>query len=189
MNELTSIDAPVINGIDLGVVGAIAEAVTADPAAAQARFAITTEWQGQCRSLSRTRSMSIGGLEIDRPHTIAADEPHEMLGKNEAPNPQELLIAALNACILVGFVTASAAEGITLSRLEVDTEGALDLRGFLDPESGIAPGVDKLVTKVVIDGDGSDEQFAAILEHVRQVSPNHFHLTRPIPVEASVVRG
>ena len=39
MNELTSIDAPVINGIDLGVVGAIAEAVTADPAAAQARFA------------------------------------------------------------------------------------------------------------------------------------------------------
>ena len=189
MNELTSIDAPVINGIDLGVVGAIAEAVTADPAAAQARFAITTEWQGQCGSISRTRSMSIGGQEIERPHTIAADEPFEMLGQNQAPNPQELLIAAFNACVLVGFVTAAAAEGITLSRLEVDTEGGLDLRGFLDPDSGISPGVDKLVTKVVIDGDGTDEQFAAILEHVQKVSPNHFHLTRPIPVEASVERG
>lgn len=189
MNDMTSITPLVVNGIDLGVVGAIAEAVAADPAAAQARFAVTTDWRGQCRSISRTRIMSIGGQPIERRHVIAADEPHEMLGADEAPNPQELLLAALNACILVGFVTAAAAEGITLSHLTVDTEGALDLRGFLDPESGIAPGVDKLVTRVSIDGDGSDEQFAAILDHVRKVSPNHFHLTRPIPVESSVARG
>ncbi|WP_265563985.1 OsmC family protein [Sphingomicrobium arenosum] len=189
MNEQTSISAPVVNGIDLGVVGAIAEAVVADPAAAEARFAVTTEWRGQCRSISRTRSMSIGGQQIERRHAIAADEPHEMLGGDEAPNPQELLLAALNACILVGFVTAAAAEGITLSHLSVDSEGALDLRGFLDPESGIAPGVDKLVTRVSIDGNGTDAQFEAILDHVRKVSPNHFHLTRPIPVECSVARG
>jgi len=30
---------------------------------------------------------------------IDVDEPHELLERNSAPNPQEMLMTALNACI------------------------------------------------------------------------------------------
>jgi hypothetical protein len=43
----------------------------------------------------------MNGRELPREFSIAADEPPELLGANTAPNPQ-LLIAAFNACIMVG---------------------------------------------------------------------------------------
>ena len=50
-----------------------------------------------------------------------ADEPEEILGSNEAPNPQELLMAALNARMTVGYVAGAAKRGISLTRLEIET--------------------------------------------------------------------
>ena len=56
----------------------------------------------------------MGGERIPRSHKIVADEPRELLGADSAPNPQELLMAAFNACITVGYVAGASAKGITL---------------------------------------------------------------------------
>ena len=40
---------------------------------------------------------------------------NELLGQNSAPNPQELLMTALNACITVGYVAGAAVKGVTLA--------------------------------------------------------------------------
>ena len=48
---------------------------------------------------------------ITRSHKIVADEPCELLGRDTAPNPQELLMAAFNACIMVGYVAGAVAQG------------------------------------------------------------------------------
>lgn len=181
MNDQTKV-ATRVNGIDLAAVGAIAEAVEADAKNAEARFAVTTRWTGGCRTETRSRLFTLGGNPLAREHVIAADEPFEMLGSDSAPNPQELLLAALNACVTVGIVLGAAAQGIELRALEVDCEGELDLRGFLDAESGIAPGVDSLAISVKVDTDAPDEALDAIVDHVRKVSPNFFHLTTAIPV-------
>ncbi len=75
-----------------------------------------------------------------RDHIILADEPEEILGSNEAPNPQELLMAALNACMTVGYVAGAAKRGISLHRLEIETKGTLDLRGFFALSDAVPPG-------------------------------------------------
>ena len=76
---------------------------------------------------------------MPRNFTIVADEPMELLGTNTAPNPQELLMAAVNACMMVGYVCQAAIRGITLDDCRIETEGELDLRGFLGlDESGPA---------------------------------------------------
>jgi hypothetical protein len=47
-------------------------------------------------------------------------------------NPQENLIAALNACLTVGYVAQCAVRGITLESLAIETNGEMDLRGYLE---------------------------------------------------------
>ena len=68
---------------------------------------------------------------MQKDFTIRVDEPLELCGTNQFPNPQEYLLAALNACMIVGYVAACALEGITLQELRIETSGDIDLRGFL----------------------------------------------------------
>lgn len=47
------------------------------------------------------------------------------MGVDCASNPQELLMAAFNACLSVGYVANAAAMGMTVHSLEVETTGEL----------------------------------------------------------------
>ena len=97
-------------------------------------FDVTTRWTGQTRSETTVDGFTLGGERIARSHKIVADEPCELLGADSAPNPQELLMAAFNACIMVGYVAGASLKGINLESVEIRTKGELDLRGFLGLE-------------------------------------------------------
>src|SRR5688572_19476405 len=100
MLELTS--RPPVNGIDMDAIDTVYVEIYQDPCCAQVQFRVKTEWTGQTRSESTVEGYVIGGKPVARRFTIAADEPHELLGTNNAPNPQELLMSAINACMTVG---------------------------------------------------------------------------------------
>ena len=117
---------------------------------------------------------------------IDVDEPHELLGQNSAPNPQELLMTALNACITVGYVAGAAVKGVTLEKVEIDTAGELDLRGFLGIDAGVPAGYETLRYTVRLKGDGTPEQYREIHEAVIRTSPNYFNMSRPIRIEAKL---
>src|SRR5262249_59944056 len=125
------------------------------------------------RSEARVDSYFINGQEIPRRFSITADEPLELLGQNSAPNPQELLMAAFNACIMVGYVATASVMGVELESVEIDTEGELDLRGFLGLDPNVKPGYDSIAYTVRIKGNGSTDQFQAIHENVLKTSPNY----------------
>jgi uncharacterized OsmC-like protein len=161
--------------------------VTADPAKGQVEFRVRTEWKGQTRSRTAVTSYTLGGQEVHRAFTIDADEPFELLGRNTAPNPQELLMAALNACVTVGYVAGASASGVTLEALEIETAGALDLRGFLGLDPAVPPGYETIRYVVRIKGDGTPEQFEEIHRNVMKTSPNFFNLSRPIRIDARLV--
>jgi len=114
------------------------------------------------------------------------DEPHELFGQNTAPNPQEMLMTALNACIMVGYVAEAAVKGIALEKVEVETAGELDLRGFLGIDPGVRPGYESLRYTVRLKGDGTHEQFREIHENVIRTSPNYFNVSRPIRIDAKL---
>jgi uncharacterized OsmC-like protein len=114
------------------------------------------------------------------------DEPFELLGSNTAPNPQELLLTALNACITVGYVAGAAVQGIQLDQLEIESRGQLDLRGFLGIDESVPAGYDTIRYDVRIKGNGTEDQFRAIHENVIRTSPNYFNLSRPIRLDAQL---
>ncbi len=173
-----------INGLDLDALQDVVRTVEQDPSKGIVEFRVRTEWRGQARSEAMVESYTLGGVKIPRSFRISADEPLELLGQNTAPNPQELLMAALNACIMVGYVAGSAVNGITLEELEIETEGSLDLRGFLGIDEKVVPGYESIRYTVRLQGNGTPEQFQAIHENVMKTSPNFFNISRPVRIDA-----
>jgi uncharacterized OsmC-like protein len=176
-----------INGLDVGALTEVMREIERDPAKGQVEFRVRSEWKGQTRSRASVESYSIGGQEVHRHFTIDADEPFELLGRNTAPNPQELLMTALNACITVGYVAGASMKGIVLEKVEIETSGRLDLRGFLGIDPAVAPGYDTIHYVVRIKGAGTPEQFQEIHDTVARTSPNYFNISRPVRIDARLV--
>ena len=131
----------------------------------------------------------IGGEVVQRQFTFDIDEPRELGGSNEFANPQEHLIAALNACMTVGYVAQCAVRGITLESLEIETEGEIDLRGFLGVDPKVANGYESLRYTVRIKGNGTRQQFAEIHEAVMATSPNFYNLANSVALKPTLIIG
>ena len=172
--------ANVVNGLDLDALNAVVGEIQQDASKALVRFAVSTRWTGQTGTRTSVKGYELAGEHIAREFEIVADEPVELLGRNTAPNPQELLMAAVNACMSVGYVAGAALRGIRLDKLEIETTGQLDLRGFLGLDDTVPPGYEAIDYVVRIAGDGTPEQFEEIHRTVMQTSPNYFNLARPI---------
>lgn len=169
-----------VNGLDLEALDAAVAAIEQDVASGSVQFKVKTEWRGQTRSESIVESCKIGGETVPRAFTIVADEPNELLGSNSAPNPQELLMSAVNACMIVGYVAQAAVRGVELDDCRIETEGELDLRGFLGLDDSVPPGYRRINYTVHLSGSGTREQYEEIHQAVMSTSPNYFNLAQPI---------
>jgi uncharacterized OsmC-like protein len=176
-----------VNGIDVDALSGVMEEVKKDPSKGMVEFRARSAWRGQTQSETSIEAYKIGGLQVKRQFKITVDEPLELLGKDTAPNPQEYLMTALNACVLVGYVAGAAIKGIALSKVEIETSGQLDLRGFLGLDPNVKPGYDSLQYVVRIKGSGTPEQFREIHENVMKTSPNYFNISKPVRIDAQLV--
>ena len=171
---------PPVNGIDLIGLDETIARIQADPACGKTAFRVKTEWKGQTRSETTVESYTLAGEEVQRNFIIVADEPMELLGTNTAPNPQELLMAAVNSCMTVGYVAQAAVRGIALDECRIEMEGELDLRGFLGLDESVPPGYRRINYSVTLEGDGTPAQYEEIHQAVMATSPNYFNMAQPI---------
>ncbi|MDK2660035.1 OsmC family protein [Cupriavidus consociatus] len=130
--------------------------------------------------------MSLGGKTIERGFSIEADEPPGLLGGDHAANPQELLLAALNACMTVGYVANAAARGITLDSLQICSRGRLDLRGFLDLDAAVPPSYETVEVEVLVRSRADPAALHELHAHVLKTSPNFNNFARPIVMKATL---
>ena len=102
----------VVNGINVDDLFALIDGVRRDAAKGKSNWRVTTTWQGQTRSRAQVDGFEIGGERVPRRFSIDIDEPCELGGTNRFANPQEHLLAALNACMTVGYVAQCAVRGL-----------------------------------------------------------------------------
>jgi hypothetical protein len=88
---------------------------------------------------------------------------------------------------MVGYVAGAAVRGIRLDKVEIETTGALDLRGFLGIADDVVPGYESIQYTVRIKGDGTPEQFREIHDTVIKTSPNYFNISKPVRIDADLV--
>lgn len=186
----TSTQAPapiMLNGIDTVAFLAAGETLAANPALCAIGFRVATTWRGGCASSAEVREYRLGGASIPHRHRIEADEPVEMLGADTAPNPQDLLLAALNACMTVGFVAGATKRGIRLDALVIESGLDFDLRGAFGLDPQIPGGAGSIRYTVRVRSNGTRATMEEILRDVMATSPNVHHLSKPIAIEAALV--
>lgn len=186
MNDITMPKAAV-NGVPVDDVRALIEAVSADPAEGRTRWRVANTWQGRFRSRANVEGFGIGDQEVDRHFQMYVDEPLQLGGTNMDANPQEYLLAALNACMTVGFTALCALNGYEIETLEIVSEGDIDLRGFLGLDASVTPGYDALTTTVTVKGSATPAQFEQIFAAVLATSPNFHNISRPVQVTPKLV--
>jgi uncharacterized OsmC-like protein len=184
--QIKAAEPTVVNGINTADLFALVERVKVGPAKGKTHWSVSTTWQGQTRSRAEVEGFVIGCEKVARRFTIDIDEPYELGGSNEFANPQEHLIAALNACMTVGYVVQCAVRGIILESLAIETEGEIDLRGFLGIDPAVPPGYDTLRYKVRIKGNGTKKQFEEIHQAVMATSPNFYNLSRSVTLKPTL---
>lgn len=134
-----------------------------------------TVCEGKFRNLSYVRNLDA--------HVI--DEPPHLLGDDTAPNPSEALLATLGSCLSVGLHANAVARGITLTRLELELEGDINVTavwgvGDLDPMKKL--GFTDVRVKVHLEGDATDAELQELVAHANAWSPVANTLRNPVDV-------
>ena len=111
------------------------------------------------------------------------DEPPHLLGENNAPNPSEAVLATLGACLAVGVHANATAQGVKLTKLELQLEGDINVTavwgtGDLNPAKPL--GFTDVRVKIDVDGDAPKEVLDKIVEHANVWSPVANTLRRPV---------
>jgi uncharacterized OsmC-like protein len=159
-----------LNDVDLGTVGALAEAIRGDATAGATTWRADVTWRGAFRSTARVRGFA----------DLPSDEPAVLGGTDTAPNPVEQLLAAFGHCLTVGYAANATARGIEIRDLRVQVRGDLDLHAFLGLRPGHA-GFQGISATVHLAADAPAEELAALHEAVVASSPVGHTLQAPIP--------
>jgi uncharacterized OsmC-like protein len=194
MSEVTAtVRAPreARNGVNTPVLFATINAVKETPALAKFRFRASNRWIDGTYSESRVETFS--GAGGDHTHQTqfryAADHPAVLVGQDRGPTPIEFLLHGLAACITAGIGNIAAARGVTLTSVESQVEGDIDLRGLLGIAGDVRNGYERIRITFDIAGDAPPEKLREIVEQSRSRSAVFDVLTNGVPVDVSINAG
>ena len=114
---------------------------------------------------------------------LVTDSPPTLGGPNEAPNPVELLVAALAACATFVCERAAQEAGIPLRSVTVTAAGDFDPRGVCG--EAFDPRFQALRLRLALDGPDS-AQAGVLVDAMKTRCPVYTTLTRSVPVELSL---
>lgn len=172
----------VTNGVDR--LGQAIDAITEEPDAGRFTFRAETEWTDGLKCVTGIDEFEQGGERVpSRRFEIEGDEPEQILGERTAPNAVELLLAALGSCLTVGHAANAAAMGIELDDLRFETEGDVDLRGFLGISEDVRPGYDAVTCVTRVEADASEAELAELRDRVEATSPLLDNVTNAVSLE------
>lgn len=171
-----------INNFNLVALGEYVKVITNEPEEAIAALGVTANWKGGVTTEITTHSKKIGSAIVEKQYKYLIDEPKELLGNDLHPNPQDYILGGLAGCMMVGFVAGATSKGITLERVSLTIVGDLDLKGFLEVSPEASIGFETLQFNFVVKGTGTQEDYKAIAEHVRKISPGYNTIANPVKI-------
>ncbi len=114
------------------------------------------------------------------------DEPPGALGDDTAPNPVEVVLAALGSCLAVGIQANAVARGWTVQAIEIDLEGDIIISGVwgtgnLSPKP-LGLHAIRVQTHVEIDG-ASEAEIDEMINHAINWSPVVNTIRNPVSID------
>ncbi len=101
---------------------------------------------------------------------LVMDEPEELGGSDQGPNPMEYMLGALIGCESVVLAIVAGEQGFAYTGVSFDLRGTLDLRG-LEGVDGVRPYFEKITGTIKVETPESSETLQALAEEVERRCP------------------
>jgi len=173
------------NGVNIEELSALVARVKANPALAKFQFRSKSKWINRAHSQSTFDSLYGVGMTHKRstPMLLEGDEPAALLGTDLAPNAGEAALHALSSCLGVTYAYTAAAMGIDIASLNFEMETDTDLRGFMELDKNVRPGLSQIRVKVHLACNGTSDQIRDLHAQVLRTSPLYDTFRNPVDVQ------
>lgn len=175
------------NGVNVEDLNALVTRVKENPAHGKFQFRSRSKWINRAHSQSTFDSLYGAGKEQKRstPLLLEGDEPPALLGTDLGPNAGEAALHALSSCMGVTYAYTAAAMGIDIHSLNFELETDTDLRGFMELDKNVRPGLSQIRVKVHLDCNGTPQQIKDLHAQVLRTSPIYDTLRNPVDIKVS----
>ncbi|MDR0358514.1 MAG: OsmC family protein [bacterium] len=180
------------NGVDTSVLFATLDAVKGQPELAKFQFRARNMWIAGAHNRATMRDFYGAGHEDTSRATafvIDAGEPGVLLGADTGPNPAEISLSALSACLTTSLVYSAAARGVRLSRVESTLEGDIDLRGALGLSEEVRNGFEAIRVTFRVEGDAPPDKLREVVTQGQRRSAVFDTLSHGVPISVDVITG
>jgi uncharacterized OsmC-like protein len=189
MTTQTTAEPRYRNGINVDQLFGTLDAIKGQPSLGTFQFRATNRWLGGAHNRSTIRDFYGAGQE-DRsrsePFVADAGEPAVLLGVDTGPNPAEILLHALAACLTTSIVYVAAARGVELESVESTLEGDLDVRGALGIDKTVRNGFRQIRVTFNVKANAPEEKIREVVERAKARSSVFDSVTRGVPVAVEV---
>jgi uncharacterized OsmC-like protein len=177
------------NGVDTETLFGTLDAVKAQPELGTFQFRVSNRWIDGAHNRSTIKGFyAAGGEDTSRTTAFELDagEPAILVGNDTGPNPAELLLHALAACLTTSLVYVAAARGVRLTRVESRLEGDMDVRGALGLSDDVRNGFEQIRVSFVVEGDAAPERLRELVARAQARSAVFDMVTHGVPVRVGV---
>nr|WP_319776174.1 OsmC family protein [uncultured Sphaerochaeta sp.] len=118
-----------------------------------------------------------------RQFNLNVDEPAELGGNDIAPNPVELVLAALGTCQEILYGAYSAVLEIPVDAVKVNVKGTLDLKGLFALDDNTKAGFQEIEYETEITSSAEEKDVQKLINLVENHCPVLDTLTRAVIVK------
>jgi len=187
---MTHVLPTVRNGVDSAQMYGTLDAIKASPELGIFQFRASNTWIDGAHNRS-TIQYFYGAGQDDRSRrqafTVDAGEPAILLGTDTGPNPAELLLSALAACLTTTLVYSASARKVRLTEVTSVFEGDMDVRGCLGLDDAYRNGFTQIRGTFTIKGDAPAEKLRAIVENAQKRSAVFDMVSNGVPVAITAI--
>lgn len=117
---------------------------------------------------------------------MTVDEPENMGGTDDGPNPLEYLTAAHAGCLNVTAHAVASDMGIEVTDLDIGIEGAFDPAKFQGESTDSRAGYQEIDVTIEADTDADDATVDEWIERVEERCPVTDNIANATPIDVSI---
>ncbi|MFB6196012.1 MAG: OsmC family protein [Haloplanus sp.] len=121
-----------------------------------------------------------------RDFEFVVDEPAELGGTNDGPNPVEYLIGAWAGCLNIVAHTVCDERGIDVDGIEIGIEGDFDPRKFLGTADDVRAGYQEVRARIDIATDADEATLNELRAEIEERCPVGDTIENPTPTDVTI---
>ncbi|HEX4251997.1 MAG TPA: OsmC family protein [Pseudonocardia sp.] len=185
---MTLADTPVDNGVNVGALLGVRDALPETPEIAQFQWRADVSWVKGTHSRSRVDTFYGFGAEQAHKSTFDydADHPLAFAAEDNGATPVEYVLVALGSCLTAGIAAVAQQRNIQLRSVQATIRAGMDLHGILGADPEVRNGFDGIQVSYSIDGDATPDALRALVAQSQKRSAVYDILTNPTNVTVEV---